>query len=386
MSRRRTRCLELVFAGLACACVASCGGVTETPDPPPQPITSRAFVHLLDTQAEALRTYDVSEMTAQLAPVASVGAPGAALLAIQPSGGVLYTLGKATDNRVSTLRSFALDARTGALTALAQERLGCEFGFLTVSSERLFAGGENYSRHSYSHYVAFELRPDGSFSPTTKPRSFGTQDAYVRIFAGSGSRLTYLREDHSASLHSDDYPSGRLLTAHAPTEDGTFVLQEGILRLAFASSTGLPAALDEGGTGIVVGQILYYASGQNLASFWIDPQDGALHGRALLPNALPKAVDYSLPELAQGPDGLLAVAFVGEIRLFRVSANGDITPAGGATVPVKDGMVFHPSGQFLYAGTDQGLHILRIQNGAIAPFVIQAGVPVGPMVATRPAS
>ena len=97
MSRRRTRCLEFVFAGLACACVASCGGVTETQDPPPVPIASRAFVHLLDTRAEALRTYDVSEMTAQLSPVASVGAPGAALLAVQPSGGVLYTLGKATD-------------------------------------------------------------------------------------------------------------------------------------------------------------------------------------------------------------------------------------------------------------------------------------------------
>ena len=138
--------------------------------------------------------------------------------------------------------------------------------------------------------------------------------------------------------------------------------------------------------GIVVGQILYYAVGRDLASFWIDPQTGALHGRALLPNALPKAIDYSLPELAQGPDGLLAVAVAGEIRLFRVSANGDITAAGGATVPVKGGMVFHPSGQFLYAGTDQGLHILRIQNGALAPFVIQAGVPAGPMVATRPAA
>ena len=138
--------------------------------------------------------------------------------------------------------------------------------------------------------------------------------------------------------------------------------------------------------GIVIGQILYYAVGRDLASFWIDPQTGALHGRALLPNALPKSHHYSTPELAQGPDGLLAVASAGEIRLFRVSANGDITAAGGATVPVKGGMVFHPSGQFLYAGTDQGLHILRIQNGALAPFVIQAGVPAGPMVATRPAA
>ena len=105
---------------------------------------------------------------------------------------------------------------------MAQERLGCEFRFLTVSSERLFAGGENYSRHSYSHYVAFELRPDGSFSGTTKPRSFRTQDAYVRIFAGSGSRLAYLEED---------YLNSPLLTAHAPTEDGTFVLQGGELQL-----------------------------------------------------------------------------------------------------------------------------------------------------------
>ena len=219
MSRRRTRCLEIVFAGLACACVASCGGVTETQDPPPVPIASRAFVHLLDTRAEALRTYDVSEMTAQLAPVASVGAPGAALLAVQPSGGVLYTLGKATEVGASTLRSFALDARTGALTALAQERLGyCKFRFLTVSSERLFAGGE--------------LRLQPQLQPLRRlrasPRRQLLSDANADELRRSGrvlSASSRARAPGLAYLRNTTWDSP-LLTAHAPTEDGTFVLQE----------------------------------------------------------------------------------------------------------------------------------------------------------------
>jgi hypothetical protein len=369
----------VVAAGGLASCAGTAPSTSPTPSPSPTPITSRALLHALDPAAGLLSTYEVSERTGRIAQMATVAVPGAKCLAADRDGSVLYTQDEnrsALGNVFTTLRTYSVDGRSGAVAlrgevGSARGPFSLARGGYQVFAANLSTIPSGHGPHYTGYAHAYEIRDDGKPVEKAGPWQEEYLGAQLRVYASPASPIVYW-----LATSSGGYP----LSAYRATPEGDFVEQGPPLDLSEPESTGLPVGLLPEAAA-VVGDRLVVAAGRSVASFGVDATTGRLRAQALL--EMDSSFGNAAIRFAAGtPEGLLALGAAEGLWLFAVDASGGIAATGGAAVPVRGDVAFHPSGRFLYAGSDGGLATYQVDRGSLASFAYDPGVPAGPIVVT----
>ena len=386
------RAAALAVGAALAAAMWSCGSAAAPGPAPPAPVTSRAFLHVLDLKGDVFHTYEVVAETGRLRSTSTTPAEGASAAGADPHDRMLlvWVLGKGTDKIPSSsniLRSYTVDPGNGTLVPAAEQRtserpVGVHEWYpaaLTLSRDRVFLWGSymgvGYDDYGYLH--GYERRTDGAWVDATQPQVVFGEDYLDAVYASPAASRVYL-------ISGSSYFGSRL-AANVPGADGSYNQQGPAMDLSQPAQTGFDAAFDVT-AGAVVGEHLVLAGVHapnglrmtQLATFRVDDATGQLRGETLYPDDI---VDRGTRLIGASNDQLAEIGNSG-VHLFRLDASGALTLTGKIQDAVTGGAAFHPSGEFLYFCSGGGLWTYRLSGGSWSPFAFDPGVPPGQIVLT----
>ena len=341
----KTMCL---LGGLGSTLAVSGCGTDPSPEPMPGPVTTQAFLHLLDTQAGKLSTFEILASTGRLELRGSDSAPSSNTLATDPLGRYAYVGG--ADSSGVFVSTYSLVGGTPVhrhKLSLGPIRLSPN-GLATYDQQVLvsFSTGTGYAARG----VLASLRLDEATASLIPADEMRERDPRSGLTTDQGWKIAYWLASHLyyVSAHQTN-PDGALRVVASSEE--TIAYGEGHNCYPYASGVATRGILFVPDT---CGRMMTFALEGALIK-----NTSQIKGAFVPQNGTPALALSSMGQLAVATDA---------VRLYTFTDAGELTLKSQALGPYSS-LAFHPAGEFLYASGNGRLKTFRIgRDGQLGDF------------------
>jgi 6-phosphogluconolactonase (cycloisomerase 2 family) len=367
---RRLRPLAgaLGLAGLIFGCGAeSPGPAAGTPVPTPSTAPSvapAAFAYVVDSQASALLAFEADEVTGDLRLVEARGilpawTPFPTRIAADPRGRFVYALLANPDpgsGPTHTLRSFAVEGRTGRLLARGDAWVTLPPVSIAATEDRVHVLSAGYMSGYIGSWDVFAVhQATGALSRATPPPR---RQHPSMVVADAEGGIVYTVAVPAPGAFPED---GEAMFASRWRDRQTLVDVDVIKLQRRPSDVALGGSLsymaDESGR--ISWRSLDARTGQIRLLGRVEAFEGGPARLALARPRIPR-----LSSAAPPPGTMIAVSSHAGLHLLEIGSAGEPTPRGSVDLPKIERvrrLAFHPSGRYLYtSGEGEGLRIFRV--------------------------